>query len=157
MVRPLARSRRCAAADISGSSSASCMRRSASSRERPAPVSARANTRRQDAPDSIIASEAGGISFLPAVLGKIIVAAEFAFEAPAHLAGRPFAGERQFEEMLLRRPGRVGLRLAVAPRHGVVEPAMRRAGVEMHLVGFFVGLERIAKAPDVVDRDQMIV
>src|SRR6185437_10219901 len=135
MVRPLTRSRRCAAADISGSSSACCMRRSASSRESPPPVSARANARRQGAPESVldstIASKAGVISFLPAVLGKIIVAAEFAFEAPAHLAGRPFAGERQFEEMLLRRPGRVGLRLAVAPRHGVVEPAMRRAGVEM--------------------------
>src|SRR5258707_1001576 len=123
------------------------MRRTASSRERPLPAAPRASASPIRCAESVSywARDARLILFLPHILGKIVIAAELAFEAPAHPCRRPFSGERFLEESLLRRPGGVRLRFAIAARHGVVEPAMRRARIKMHVVGLLMVLQRGAE------------
>src|SRR5262245_7779423 len=69
----------------------------------------------------------------PHVLGEIVVLAAVAGELPAHHA-IPFAAEHLGEEALLRGPTGFGLGLAVAARHGVVEPAVRRAAIDVDVV-----------------------
>ena len=48
-------------------------------------------------------------------------------------------------------PGRLRLDAAVAPWHGVVEPAVGSVAVDMNGVGFAVPLKAIAKPPYIVD------
>src|SRR5688572_7292324 len=95
-------------------------------------------------------------SLQPLVLGEIIVAGEYAVEAPAHLVGLVPTGKNPFEENLLIRPPGVRLRGAVTARHRVVEPAMRRVGIDVDVVALVVFLERVAKAQHVVIGDDVI-
>src|SRR5690242_426531 len=77
-------------------------------------------------------------SFKPDILGEIIVGRERAVEAPVHLTGLIPTGKYPFEENLLVGPAGVRLWCAVAARHGVVEPSVRRVLVDMNVVAFVV-------------------
>src|ERR1700730_18625054 len=90
------------------------------------------------------------------VLGEIIVRAAIAFEAPAYTLGVITAGEDIGQEALLRGPAGFGLGLAITARHGVVEPAVRRARVEVNVVALTVGFEAVAKALHILDRDDVV-
>src|SRR5262249_17799769 len=89
----------------------------------------------------------------PHVLGEIVARARVARKLPADRGRVIAAAEGLGEELLLRRPAGVGLRLAITARHGVVEPAMRGILVDMDVVALLVPLEAVAKAPNVIKRD----
>src|SRR5262249_41030620 len=92
----------------------------------------------------------------PYILRKIVVRAALTFKLPADRGGIVAAPEQVGEEPLLCRPAGVGLWLAIAPWHGVVEPAMRGIFVDVDVVAPLVPLEAVAKAPDVIERDDVI-
>src|SRR6195256_4262384 len=91
--------------------------------------------------------------FVPHVAAEVVVDADVG--GIALDANRAVAAGRKdlLQEGALIGPGPLRLSAAVAPRHGVVEPAMRRVAVNMNVVAFSVTLQAIAKAPDIVDRD----
>src|SRR5215475_1072826 len=91
----------------------------------------------------------------PHVLGEIVARARGALKLPADRGGVKATAEDLGEELLLRRPAGVGLRLAIAARHGVVEPAMRGILVDVDVVALLVPLEAVAKAPNVIKRDDV--
>src|SRR5262249_51796801 len=102
-------------------------------------------------------SPATRISSLHAhVLAEIVIPAAVALEVPARALGIVTAGKDLGQKTLLRRPAGVGFRLAVAARHGVVEPAMRRAFVNVDVVALVVGLEAIAESLYIRERDDVI-
>src|SRR5713101_1606770 len=90
------------------------------------------------------------------VLGEIIIRAAIAFEAPTYALGVMTAGEDLGQEALLRGPAGFGLGLAIAARHGVVEPAVRRPRVKVNVVALAVGFEAVAKALHILDRDDVV-
>src|SRR5437016_5901985 len=92
----------------------------------------------------------------PHVFGEIVIETAHALKLPADRGGVIAAAEHLGEKPLLRRPAGVGLRLARAARHGVVEPAVRGALVDVDVVALLVPLEAVAKAPNVIERDDMI-
>src|SRR5712671_5519045 len=92
----------------------------------------------------------------PHVLGEIIIRSAFALEPPAYTLGVVSARKHLRQEALLRGPAGVGLRLAVTARHGVVEPAVRRALVDVNLVALIVGFKGIAQPPHVLERDDVV-
>src|SRR5882672_5981757 len=92
----------------------------------------------------------------PHVPGEIIFGGMVAFvglDAPrAVMAGV----KHGHEEGALQRPAGLRLRAAIAAGHGVVEPAMRRAGIDLDRVGLVVAVEAVAETPDVVERDHVV-
>src|SRR5262249_44265039 len=90
------------------------------------------------------------------ILGEIIVQAAFAFEAPIDPLGVITARKRPGQESLLRRPGSIGLWPPVTAWHGVVEPTVRGALVDVDLVTLMVGFETVAQPLHVVDRDDVV-
>src|ERR1700722_10460172 len=94
--------------------------------------------------------------FQPHVLGEVVVLAAFAGEAPAHRLAGVAAGEHVGQEALLRRPAGLRLRFAVAARHGVVQPAVGSALIDVDVVALAMLLQAIAQAPHIGERDDMI-
>src|SRR5947209_12486211 len=90
------------------------------------------------------------------ILGEVVIVAAFAGEAPAYRPGGIAAGEHIGEKALLRRPAGLRLGLAVAARHGVVEPAMGGALVDVDVVAFPVRLQAVAEALHVGERDDVV-
>src|SRR5262252_1188207 len=90
------------------------------------------------------------------VLAEIIIRSAVAFEAPAYALGLESAGNDPGQEALLCGPAGLGLRFAVAARHGVVEPAVWCARVEVNVVTLAVGFESVAKALHILDRDDVV-
>src|SRR5262245_45531145 len=90
------------------------------------------------------------------VLREIVIGTAVAFKPPADGAAVIAATEHLGEEALLRGPAGVGLRLAIAARHGVVEPAMRRVLVDVDVVALLVRFEAVAEAPHIIERDDVI-
>src|SRR5215467_8903104 len=90
------------------------------------------------------------------VLAEIIIRSAVAFEAPAYALGLESAGNDPGQEALLCGPAGLGLRLAVAARHGVIEPAVWCARVEVNVVALAVGFESVPKTLHVFDRDDVI-
>src|SRR6266540_1823847 len=74
----------------------------------------------------------------PNVLREVVARAALALEAPADGLGVVARAEHLGQELLLRGPAGVGLRLAITARHGVVEPAVRRVLVNVDVVGLLV-------------------
>src|SRR6266581_3219315 len=71
-------------------------------------------------------SEFPGIrgSFQPHILREVVIHGACALELPAHLSlARPLASENVTEKREQHPPGFFRLFCAVAPRHGVVQPA----------------------------------
>src|SRR5262249_43925389 len=60
------------------------------------------------------------------------------------------------QEALLCGPASIGLWLAVAARHGVVQPTVRRVLVDMNVVALMAGFETVAKTLHVLDRDDVV-
>src|SRR5262245_36006412 len=83
------------------------------------------------------------------VLGEIVAWTARALKLPADRGGVIAAAKHLGQEPLLRRPTGVGLRLAIAARHGVVEPAMRRVFVDMAVVALLMAFEAFGEAPNV--------
>src|ERR1700674_1529227 len=75
------------------------------------------------------------------VLAEIIIRPAVTFEAPAYALGLKSAGKDLGQEALLCGPAGLGLRLAVAARHGVVEPPVWCARGEGNIVALAVVLE----------------
>src|SRR5260221_14662287 len=90
------------------------------------------------------------------VLGEIVVVAAFTCKAPAHRLGGVAAAEHVRQEALLCGPSGFRLCLAVAARHGVVQPAMGGALVDVDIVALLVGFEAIAEALYIGERDDVI-
>src|ERR1700694_4890731 len=105
--------------------------------------------------DDMVSAPAA-ILFQADILGEIVVVAAFTREVPAYRLGRIAAAEHVGEKALLRRPSGLRLRLAVAARHGVVEPAMGSALVDVDVIAFLVSLPAIPEAVHVRDRDDVI-
>src|SRR5256885_17179167 len=82
------------------------------------------------------------------VLGEIVARAALAPKLPADRGGVIAPAERLGEKPLLRCPAGVGLRLAITARHGVVEPAVRGALVDVDVVALFLPLEAVAETPN---------
>src|SRR5262245_18437752 len=64
--------------------------------------------------------------------------------------------EHALEERALQRPASFRLRAAIAAGHGVVEPAVRRAGIDLDGIALVVAIEAIAQAPHVGERDDVV-
>src|SRR5262245_62547478 len=64
--------------------------------------------------------------------------------------------EHALEERALQRPAGLRLRAAIAARHGVVEPSVRRAGIDLDGIALVVAIEAIAQAPHVGERDHVV-
>src|SRR5580704_13091145 len=60
------------------------------------------------------------------------------------------------EKRQLKRPRRLGRGAAITAWHGVVEPAVRRAGIDLDRVGLVVAIETVAQAPHVGERDHVV-
>src|ERR1700720_1469454 len=90
------------------------------------------------------------------VLSEIIIRPAFAFKAPGYAPGVITASKDLRQEALLRGPASVGLWLAVTARHGVVQPTVRRALVDVNVVALMVGFEAVTKALHVLDRDDVV-
>src|SRR5712692_11502051 len=74
-------------------------------------------------------------SLQPRVLREVVIRGARAFELPAHLSGpRPGPGENLGEKLEQHAPGLARLFGAVAPGHGVVEPAVRHVPEYFHAV-----------------------
>src|SRR4051794_7928072 len=97
-----------------------------------------------------------GILLVPHVAAEIVIGGNvggIALDAVrAVMAGR----QDRLQERALMGPGRLRLGAAVAPRHGVIEPAVRRVAIDLDVVTLSVAIQTVAQAPDVVERDQMI-
>src|SRR5262249_55727278 len=92
----------------------------------------------------------------PYILREIVVGATLALKLPADRGRVVAAAEHLGEKPLLCRPAGIGLRLAIAARHGVIEPAVRGVLVDVNVVALLVPLEAVAKAPNVIERDDVI-
>src|SRR6266852_4891896 len=90
------------------------------------------------------------------VLGEIIVRPALAFEAPAYAPGVIATRKNLGQEALLRGPAGIGLWLAVTAWHGVVQPTVRRALVDVNVITLIVGFEAVAKTLHVLDRDDVV-
>jgi hypothetical protein len=67
-----------------------------------------------------------------------------------HAAHVVVAGvEHALKKRELQRPSGFRLRTAITARHGVVEPAVRRIGVDLDRIGLVVTIEAVAQAPHV--------
>src|SRR5271169_1518491 len=53
------------------------------------------------------------------------------------------------EKRQLKRPRRLGRVAAIAARHGVVEPAVRRAGIDFDRISLVVAIEAVAQLPHI--------
>src|SRR6516165_3264920 len=85
----------------------------------------------------------------PHVLGEIIIGGMVAF-VNLHAARAVVAGvEHALEKRELQRPRGLRLRPAITARHGVVEPAVRRVGVDLDRIALVVTIEAVAQAPHV--------
>src|SRR5258705_517972 len=74
-------------------------------------------------------------SFQPEVLREVVVRRARALELPAHLSlARPPGPENVAEKPEQQGPGLFRLFYAVAPRHGVVQPAVRHAAEHFHAI-----------------------
>ena len=56
----------------------------------------------------------------------------------------------------LQRPSSLSGITAVAARHGVVEPTVRGAGINLDGVAFVVAVETVAKSAHIVERDEVV-
>src|SRR6266481_5663595 len=90
------------------------------------------------------------------VLGEIVVDPAFALETPAYALAVIAARKDLGQEALLRGPAGIGLRLAVPARHGVVQPTVGGALVDVNVVAFMVGFEAVAKTLHVLERDDVV-
>src|SRR5215813_7152017 len=92
----------------------------------------------------------------PHVFGEIIIGGVIAF-VNLHAACTVVARiEHTLEKRKLQRPSGFRLRAAITARHGVVEPAVRRVGVDLDRVALVVTIEAVAQAPHVGERDHMV-
>src|SRR5215472_8232157 len=92
----------------------------------------------------------------PHVLGEIITGGMVAF-VDLHAARAVVAGrEHAFEKRELQRPSGFRLRTAIPARHGIVEPAVRRIGVDLDRIALVVTIEAVAQAPHVGERDHVV-
>src|SRR5580700_9425156 len=55
--------------------------------------------------------------------------------------------EHSLEKRQLKRPRRLGRVAAITARHGVVEPAVRRAGIDLDRIGLVVAVKTVAQPP----------
>src|SRR6266508_78082 len=99
----------------------------------------------------------GRVSLLhPHVLGEIVIDGMLAL-VDLHPPRPVVAGiKHALEKGELQRPAGLRLGAAVAARHGVVEPAVRRAGIDLDRVAFAMAIEAVAEAAHVVERDHVI-
>src|SRR5262245_18496300 len=92
----------------------------------------------------------------PHVFGEIIIGGMVAF-VDLHATRAVVARvEHALEKRKLQRPSGFCLRAAITARHGVVEPAVRRVGVDLDRVALVVTIEAVAQAPHVGERDHMV-
>src|SRR5687768_5025910 len=94
--------------------------------------------------------------FQPHIFAEVVLGRILALEPASNLVFVPFAGETFFQKRHHQTPRVLGRFFAVTPRHGVVKPAVRGAGIDTDvtiLLGFFQG---IAKSHDVVDGNNMV-
>src|ERR1700722_5862522 len=64
--------------------------------------------------------------------------------------------EHSLKKRQLKRPCGLGRVATIAARHGVVEPAVGRAGIDLDRIGLVVAIEAVAQAPHVGERDHMV-
>src|SRR4029077_7125481 len=93
---------------------------------------------------------------VPHVAAEIVIGGNVGGIALDTLRAVTAGRQDRLQERALMGPGRLRLGAAVAPRHGVIEPAVRRVAIDVDVVTVSVALQTIAQAPDVVERDQMI-
>src|SRR5579862_1583815 len=95
-------------------------------------VETMAKSRRRFIPD-------GAPSRQAFVFGKVVIGGVFGL-VDLHATRCVVAGiEHTPEKRQLKRPRRLGRVAAIAARHGVVEPAVRRAGIDLDRIGLVVG------------------
>src|SRR5258708_12858454 len=74
-----------------------------------------------------------------------------------HAARAVVAGaEHALEKRELQRPSGFRLRTTIAARHGVVEPAVRRIGIDLDRIALVVTIEAVAQPPHIGERDHLV-
>src|SRR5260370_35162657 len=64
--------------------------------------------------------------------------------------------EHALEECALQCPGGFGLLTAIPAGHGIVEPAVRSAGIDFNRIALVVMIETVGKAAHVLERDHVL-